>query len=209
MLEISSMFRWDDPNAPVLFSRLQTLGISLTDLPELLKTTQEDVDAQLALRPDLRLAYEQGEEYIRRKIVGNQIARAMDGNMGAQAYVLKNFEHIMEPPDVFNAFEELEKAKDAAEISMALRKPTVKALMNNIRANTVSASDLIKLLGMINDRIDGKVADMVKIEMSSSEEALGALKELVKSGTLTIEAAKAEAQLLGIVDMGPIEEISE
>lgn len=206
---ISEIFNWDDKNAPQLFASLKGLGITLDDLPGLLNTTPEEVEKNLMARPELKIAYDMGGDYIKRKIVSSHIARAMDGNIQAQQYVLKNYEHLTDSPDIFNAFEELSKATNASEISLALRKPVVKALMSNIKSNTVSPSDLIKLLGMINDRIDGKVADTMKIEMTSSEEALQALKELVEAGTITVDAAKAEAELLGIVDMGPIEEIRE
>jgi len=206
-MEISDAFTWDDPNAPALFARLKGIGLKLTDLPEILGVAWEDVRARLDEYPELERAYELGPEYIKRRIIADRINRAMEGNITAQDYVLKNFDNINDDSDMAFAFAELDKASNAKDISLALRKPTVKSLLNSIRANAVSPSDLIKLLGLIHDRIDGKVADKLEVEMTTSEEAIGALRELVKAGTITVEAAMAEAEILGIKDMGKVIEV--
>lgn len=55
---------------------------------------------------------------------------------------------------------------DAVEIAETLRPLVARELGKKLLAGEVGSGDLIKLLGMLNDRIDGKIAE--KVEHSGS-----------------------------------------
>lgn len=57
---------------------------------------------------------------------------------------------------------ELDEAMDASDIARLMRPRVASKLAERIAADEVSSGDLVKLLGMLNDRIDGKVADKVE-----------------------------------------------
>jgi hypothetical protein len=61
---------------------------------------------------------------------------------------------------------EIEVALDARELGLAMRKQVVRKLAERIAADEIGSGDLVRLLGMINDRVDGKVVD--KVEHSGS-----------------------------------------
>ena len=54
-------------------------------------------------------------------------------------------------------------ALDAREISLALRKTVALKLAERVAADEVGSGDLVRLLGMINDRVDGKVSDRLEV----------------------------------------------
>lgn len=73
------------------------------------------------------------------------------------------------------------KEMSAEEIAEMLRPDVVGVLQQRVRDGDVGTSDLIRLLGMLNDRIDGKVAD--KVEHSGNVTIAAILAEV--SGTST------------------------
>ena len=54
---------------------------------------------------------------------------------------------------------EFDENTDAISIAKALRPMVATELSRKILAGEVGSGDLIKLLGMLNDRIDGKVVE--------------------------------------------------
>jgi len=54
---------------------------------------------------------------------------------------------------------EIERALDATELSIAMRKMVAKAVAQRVMDDEIGSGDLVRLLGMLNDRVDGKVAD--------------------------------------------------
>lgn len=107
--------------------------------------------------------------------------------------------------DITAILDKIDKALDSREIGLAMQKELSKSVMMDVHSGKMGSGDKVRLLGMVNDRVDGKVADTVKVEMSTSEEAVNALRELVRCGLITPDAAQNEAKLLGIKDMGVIE----
>jgi hypothetical protein len=61
-----------------------------------------------------------------------------------------------------DVFKDLEKAMDAREMSMAMRKVVAKAVLERVVSGDMGGGDLVRLMGMLNERIDGKVADKVE-----------------------------------------------
>lgn len=61
---------------------------------------------------------------------------------------------------------EIEVALDAVELSIALRKLVARKVAQRVADDEMGSGDLVRLLGMLNDRVDGKVAD--KMEHSGS-----------------------------------------
>ncbi len=61
---------------------------------------------------------------------------------------------------------EIEVALDAVELSIALRKLVARKVAQRVADDEMSSGDLVRLFGMLNDRVDGKVAD--KMEHSGS-----------------------------------------
>lgn len=68
--------------------------------------------------------------------------------------------------DIEEALVELDRASDAKEGFLALQKPALRRLAILMGEGRIGAADLIKLSGMIADRVDGKVKD--KVEVSGS-----------------------------------------
>jgi hypothetical protein len=68
--------------------------------------------------------------------------------------------------DGSDPFSEIEAALDARELSMAMRKVVARKLLERVSDDGLSGGDLVRLMGMLNDRIDGKVMD--KIEHSGN-----------------------------------------
>lgn len=61
---------------------------------------------------------------------------------------------------------EIEVALDAVELSIALRKLVARKVAQRVADDEMGSGDLVRLLGMLNDRVDGKVAE--KVEHSGS-----------------------------------------
>lgn len=65
--------------------------------------------------------------------------------------------------DVLEALGKLEVATDSKGMSAALQKPVYRRIVNLLGEGKIGAGDLIKLAGMIADRVDGKVTDKVEV----------------------------------------------
>lgn len=68
--------------------------------------------------------------------------------------------------DLESILDEIDKATSSREISKSLQKLTAKRLAARIHSDELSSGDFIRLMGLINDRVDGKVAD--KLEHSGN-----------------------------------------
>lgn len=82
--------------------------------------------------------------------------------------------------DVQEAMEALDAALDSKEIALAMRKVVAKRLLKMVGENKVGAGDLVKLLGMTSDRVDGKVAD--KVEHSGNVTIASIMAEIRAEG---------------------------
>lgn len=102
--------------------------------------------------------------------------------------------------DVDETLDMLDKAQDSKGMSLALQKPVYKRIVALLGEGKIGAADLIKLAGMIADRVDGKVSDRVEVTMTMRDEAISAVRELVSSGVLTEEVARRELSMLGVND---------
>lgn len=71
-----------------------------------------------------------------------------------------------------NTLEDIENALDAKDIAIAMRKVVAKAVAQRVLANEMSGGDLVRLLAMLNERVDGKVADKVEHSGSLTLEAV-------------------------------------
>ena len=65
--------------------------------------------------------------------------------------------------DVRDAFAMLDKASDSKGMSAALQRPVYRRIVKLLGDGKIGAGDLIKLAGMIADRVDGKVTDKVEV----------------------------------------------
>lgn len=102
--------------------------------------------------------------------------------------------------DVSETLEMLDKAQDSKGMSVVLQKPVYKRIVTLLGEGKIGAADLIKLAGMIADRVDGKVSDRVEVTMTMRDEAISAVRELVLAGVLTEDAGRKELAGLGVID---------
>lgn len=80
-------------------------------------------------------------------------------------------------------FAEIELALDAREMAMAMRKAVARRVMEKVAADEMGSGDLVRLLGMLNERVDGKVAD--KVEHSGSLDLAAVVRSVQAKGTST------------------------
>lgn len=100
--------------------------------------------------------------------------------------------------EIAQAIEALGEAMDSRDISIVLQKLVAKKVLVMLGEGKFSGGDLVRLMTLVNDRADGKVADKIEIEMTTSEEAIAAIKELVRSGVIDSDTATRELRLLGV-----------
>lgn len=168
---IKNNFSWDHPNTPNLFAQLKSSDITLDDVMNILCMTKEEFDLKMSEHPILKDAYELGEEYIEKKVHAKMLESAMKGSYAAQKYWLDNFSKKNKalatkmPITGDDPLEEIERATDAKEISLAMRKRIAKQIAMRIESDELSGSDLIKLMGMVNDRVDGRVAETIQADI--------------------------------------------
>lgn len=167
---IKTTFSWQHPNTPNLFAQLKSAGITLEDVRNILCMTQEEFDLKMQQHPNLRNAYDLGEEYIEKSVHAKMLESAMRGNYAAQKYWLENFNKKNKslvskmPITGDDPLEEIERATDAKEISLAMRKRIAKQIAMRIESDELSGADLIKLMGMVNDRVDGRVVENIQMD---------------------------------------------
>lgn len=93
--------------------------------------------------------------------------------------------------DVRDALNKLEIATDSKGMSEALQRPVYRRIVKLLGDGKIGAGDLIKLAGMIADRVDGKVTDKVEV-----------------SGTIGLAAILADinGRSAGLPDLSEMEE---
>ncbi len=100
--------------------------------------------------------------------------------------------------EIKEAIRALDSAMDSRDMSIVLQKIVAKKVLLMLGEGKFSGGDLVRLMGIVNDRADGKVAEKIEIEMTTTDEAIAAVKELVRSGVIDATAAERELRLLGI-----------
>lgn len=93
--------------------------------------------------------------------MGFSLEEEREKRLAAQAY--KANADIDMTDDVHEALAMLDKASDSKGMSAALQKPVYRRIVNLLADGKIGAGDLIKLAGMIADRVDGKVTDKVEV----------------------------------------------
>lgn len=169
---IKSNFAWDHPNTPNLFAQLKSSDVSLEDVMNILCMDKETFDLKMSENPVLMEAYTLGEEFIEKKVHSKMLESAMKGSYAAQQYWLKNFDKknkalaaTKAPITGDDPMEEIDRATDAKEISLAMRKRIAKQIAVRIETDELSGADLIKLMGMVNDRVDGRVVETIQADI--------------------------------------------
>lgn len=64
--------------------------------------------------------------------------------------------------DITEVLGKIDKALDSREMGLAMQKELAKSVMLDVYNEKMGAGDKVRLLAMINDRVDGKVADKVQ-----------------------------------------------
>ena len=100
--------------------------------------------------------------------------------------------------DVEDAIKALDTAMDSRDISIVMQKVVARRILKLMGEDKVGAGDLVRLMSLVNDRADGKVADKIEVEMTTSDEAIAAVKELVRAGLIQSADAERELRLLGV-----------
>ena len=95
--------------------------------------------------------------------------------------------------------------RDWAGIASSLQKVAAKRLLILIGEGKVGGGDLVRLLGLVSDRIDGKVANKVDISVSSRDSIISSVRTLVLERVLSYEAGCAELEANGISSDGILE----
>lgn len=95
---------------------------------------------------------------------------------------------------------EITDTMTAEDIARVLRPEVARSIRSKIADGEVSAGELVKLLSVLNDRIEGRVAEVHEVKVTTNEEATRALRELVQSGVMSVDVAKEQALLLGVID---------
>lgn len=76
--------------------------------------------------------------------------------------------------DIADALADLEEAESSRDMAMAIRRPAYRRILTLMNEGKVGAGDLIRIMNMTDDRIDGKVADkMVVSQNVTIEQRLG------------------------------------
>ncbi len=186
MDEISRAFilkhwSWSSPSTVKVASQLASNGITLDDLAFMLGITQEDLYAKLLQHPEIKVAYDMGPKYLEYQVRGKLTDSAMSGNAQAQATLL-NMNKVMRSNDqaeLSDIIGQIENAQNAQDMSLALRRMLFKRAAVAAANGEMKPPDIIRLLTMVADRTDGKVAD--KVEHSGEIGLSAILKEI--SGT--------------------------
>lgn len=87
------------------------------------------------------------------------------------------------PKPTGDTLEDIENALDAKDIAIAMRKVVAKAVAQRVLDDKMSGGDLVRLLAMLNERVDGKVAD--KVEHSGSLDLAAVVRSVQAKGTST------------------------
>lgn len=106
---------------------------------------------------------------------------------------------------ILEAIEALGSALDSREMSVVMQRALAVKAMEMVRDGKVGGGDIVRMLQMVNDRADGKVADKVEVSMSVGEEAINAVRELVRSGAFTEEVGREQLRLLGVNEVEVLE----
>lgn len=109
---------------------------------------------------------------------------------------------------VREAIKALDKAMDSRSMAVAMQKAVALKVLELLEAGKIGSGDLVRLMGMVNDRADGKVTDVVEVsgtigltailaDLSGRSAGLPDLSEvpasiLAASGVLTPRRAEDE-----------------
>lgn len=121
--------------------------------------------------------------------MGFSLEEEREKRLAAQGVVSSADEAMAD--DVRDALFMLDSATDSKGMSAALQKPVYRRIVNLLGDGKIGAGDLIKLAGMIADRVDGKVTDKVEV-----------------SGTIGLAAILADinGRSAGLPDLSEMEE---
>ena len=103
------------------------------------------------------------------------------------------------------AISALGEALDSREMAIVMQRAIAVKAMEMMRDGRMAGGDVARLLAMVNDRADGKVADKVEVSMTVGDEAIESVRQLVRAGVLTEEAARGQLRLLGVDEVGVLE----
>ena len=103
------------------------------------------------------------------------------------------------------AISALGEALDSREMAIVMQRAIAVKAMEMMRDGRMAGGDVARLLAMVNDRADGKVADKVEVSMTVGDEAIESVRQLVRAGVLTEDAARGQLRLLGVDEVEVLE----
>lgn len=169
---------WESSETTKVAAQLSAHGITLDDVQTFLGLTSEEMKQKLLEHPEIKMAYDTGPSFLEYKIKSKVYETALNGNLDAAKTIfnMNKTQRSEQQFELAQILDEIESANDTVEMSLTMRKMIYKRAAQAVASGEVKGSELIRLMAMVSDRTDGKVAE--KIEHSGNLTLAGILESV-------------------------------